>query len=167
MKRSVHFFLLTLMIASCSVLHRTPGNQSPKIKFSELDYGICKTTTVYQEHMENSPSGNYSQSTGFKLLEQTDKIPGKIGQEFGIEYILRSGITTDILIEQVWIFPGTITDDQGKKFKELRYSVSKPTNERTYSVYTLEKDFEVVKGTWTYQMFYKGKKIYERKFYVE
>ena len=167
MKKNIIYLLLILTISGCSTLRKTSNDSSFKISFKEFGYGICETKTVSSEEMENSPSKNHTFSTRFTLIQQTDRIPGKIGQKFGIEYKIKSNITRDILVEQVWIFPKSITDDKGKEFNELRYKIDKSTNDKTYSTYVIEKDYEVVKGEWTYQMFYGGEKIYERKFFVE
>lgn len=167
MKKNIIYFVLILIISGCSIFRKTSKDSLISIDFKEFGYGTCETKTVYNEKMEKSPSGNHIQSTGFSLMQQTDKIPGKVGQKFGVEYTMKSNITKDIIVEQVWIFPKSIIDDKGKEFNELRYYIKKTTNEKTYSTYTLEKDYEVVNGEWTYQMFYGGKKIYERKFYIE
>ena len=167
MKTTIIYLILILNIIGCSNFSKTSNDSNLKIDFQELGYGICETKTIYNETMKNSPSGNHIISTGFTLIEQTDRIHGKIGQKFGVEFNMKSNITKEILIEQVWIFPKLITDDNGKTFNETRYMVEKYTNEKTYSTYTLEKDYEIVKGEWVYQMFYNGKKLYERKFYID
>ncbi|MFN6943351.1 MAG: DUF3859 domain-containing protein [Cytophagaceae bacterium] len=158
---------LILIIAGCSIFRNTSKDSSEKIEVNEIQYGICETKRARIENMESSPSGNHIRSTEFSLVEQTDRIPGNIGQKFGVEFIIKSTIENYIFVEQVWMFPKSIIDDEGKTFNELRYKIKKPTNKKTYSTYTLEKEYEIVKGVWTYQMFYEGEKIYERKFYVE
>jgi len=160
-------YLTILLVFGCSNVRKVNSDMPLKLDLKELNYGICETETEYIEKAESSPSGNHIYSYGFKLIKQTDRIPGKLGQKFGIEFIMKSNVTKLISVEQVWIFPTIIKDDKGKEFKELRYTIGKPTNENTYSTYTLEKEYEVVKGEWIYQMFYDGKKIYERKFYIE
>lgn len=167
MRKTIIYLLLIMTISGCSTLKKMSNDSSSKVSFKEFGYGICETKSVYNEEMENSPSRNHTLSTRFTLIQQTDRVPGKIGQKFGIEYKIKSNITRDILVEQVWIFPKPITDEKGKEFKELRYKMEKSTNDKTFSTYVMEKDYEVVKGEWTYQMFCDGDKIYERKFYVE
>ena len=146
----------------------TTKNDKPfKVSFHELRYGICKTDSLYKQDLKTSPSGNQIISEAFKLIKKTDRIPGEVGQQFGVEYILESDFIGYLPVQQVWIFPEVITDGKGKAFKEARYTTEKPINSKTYSTYTLEKDFEVVKGEWIYQMWYDQEKLYERKFYIE
>ncbi len=153
---------LTLLISLSSgcITNYKPSS----VEVIELNYGLCETENLYNEKMDASPSGNYMRSTDFKLIAKTDTIPAKIGQEFGVSYIIKSDETNDVLTEQIWIYPETIKNQDGKVFSELRYKVGKTTNIRTYSSYILEKECEVVAGEWTYQIYYGGVKVYEKKF---
>ncbi len=167
LKFNLTFLVLMLLVNGCVLNIKTSKDSFSDVNSIILEYGICATDALYNQKMEASPSGNYTRLTGFKLLEQTDTIPAKIGQEFGVHYILKSDVTKSITIEQIWNFPKAIINKEGKVFTQLRYEVNKTTNSRTYSTYILEKDYEIVKGEWTYQMRYAGKKLYERKFILE
>ena len=157
--------ILTAALFACS--HKVMKNENSfQLNFHELRYGICETDELYQQQMPNSPSGHQVISNRFRLIAKTDTIPGEIQQKFGVEYILESNATGSVPIQQVWIFPRTVHDENGKSFDEVRYTIEKPLNEKTYSTYIMEKDFEIVKGKWTLQMWYGGNKIYERNFYV-
>lgn len=158
--------IILIFFSGCSNTNKVNENKPISLEVKELEFGICETKTVVNEQMENSPSGTYTLSRGFKIVDKTDSITAKLGQKFGVKFIMQSDVNKNLSIEQVWIFPETITNDKGEKFKELRYTVNKPTNEKTYSTYTLEKNFEVVKGEWIYQMFYNDSKIYEKTFYL-
>lgn len=165
MNRAGIIGFLVIILLGCDTAKRTI--KVMEVDFKELKYGICETEAIYSEKMTSSPSGKRTYSSGFKLLEQTERVPAILGQKFGIEYEITSSFTGEITVEQVWIFPTKIRDENGGEFKEVRYKIDKSTNERTYSTYTLEKDYEVVKGEWTYQMYFNGKRIHERKFYLE
>jgi hypothetical protein len=156
-----------LIIFCCFIGGKHAEQGGPKVQVKEISYGICKTKTVQVEETDNSPSGHHIYSEGFNLIKRTDTIPGELGVTFGMEFILSSKTTGTVNIEKAWIFPHTITDDKGKEFKEIRYTMEKTTNEITYATYTLEKPFEIVKGQWAYQLSYNGKLIYERKFYIK
>lgn len=162
-KTLVYVLACVIILTASSAIYK----QNIELTFKEIDFGICKTEHVYDIKSKKSPTGQQSFTDKFTLIKQTDKIPAIIGQNFGVQYRIESNVTKDILVEQVWIFPKEMIDDNGKKFKEIRYMIKKPTNLTTYSTYCLEKDYEVVKGTWVFQMFYKGEKLHERTFYVE
>lgn len=138
-----------------------------KIEFKEINFGLFETQNIHIEKMLDSPSGNLVLSNSHRLLKKTDKIPVIIGQKFGIEYKIEAVDSKIITVEKVWIFPKEIIDDKGKVFKEVRYNAKTLTNYETYTDYNLEKNFEVVKGDWTFQMFYNGHKIYEKIFHLE
>jgi hypothetical protein len=42
-----------------------------------------------------------------------------------------------------------------------------PANKKINSTYIIEYEYEIIYGVWTFEMFYEGRKIYERKFYME
>ena len=153
-------------LISCASPKSKQKNESFEIRFHELRYGICETDELYQQRMPNSPSGHQIISDRFRLIAKTDTIPGELQQQFGVEYILESNATGHVPVEQVWIFPRTLRDENGRSFDEVRFITEKPLNEKTYTTYMMEKDFEIVTGKWTFQMWYGGKKIYERSFYV-
>lgn len=158
-------FIFAMALFACS--HKVTKNEkSFAIKFHELRYGICETDELYQQQMTNSPSGHQVVSDRFRLIARTDTIPGALQQQFGVEYILESKAKGHVPVEQVWIFPQTLYNDNGQSFDEVRFTTEKPLNEKTYTTYMMEKDFEVVKGNWTFQMWYGGNKIYERSFFV-
>jgi hypothetical protein len=158
-----------ILLGSCSFVNKEKAerNFSSKFSFVELKYGICETEEWYSEKQKNAPTGKLDFTKNFKLIKKTTNIPAKIGQTFGIEYVIKSPLNTDIIVEQVWIYPSTISNEKGIEFKELRYNVEKTTNDTTFSVFEIEKEFELVKGEWVYQMFYENEKLYEKKFYLE
>jgi hypothetical protein len=164
--RKLLFCSVTIIIFCCFSKGKTAQPAAFKIDVKELSYGICKTKQIETENSENSPTGHHIISEGFNLVKRTDTIPGELGLVFGIEFILSTKETTSIDIEKAWIFPSEMKDEKGKSFKEVRYSLELNTNEITFSTYKFENQYEIVKGEWTYQMSYKGKKIYEKKFYI-
>jgi hypothetical protein len=165
MRNLIYFFLFIL--CSCASKTTTNTRHSNTIKFKELKFGICTTEAITEQRMSSSPSGHQLIADEFKLIKSTDHILAELQQEFGIEYILKSNFNGFASVDQVWIFPEAIRDDEGKLFKEVRYSTEKPVNTKTFSIYAIEKPYEIVKGEWIYQMWYEGQKIYERKFYIE
>jgi hypothetical protein len=117
--------------------------------------------------MPESPSSKRAFSDNFRIVEQSDTVPARLGQKFGVIFQMDSDIDQLLEVEQVWIFPSPIRLADGREYKEVRYKISKPTNEPTYSLYELESQYELVKGEWMYQMFYQEKKIFEKKFLLK
>ena len=159
--------LFSALLTSCADTHPRIQGLDVNLQVQELKSGMSESRTVYKKEMTDSPSGLQSFSDHFRVVKQTDSIPARLGQKFGVIFQMNSNVDDFLEVEQVWIFPSPIRFADGKEFKEVRYNIEKPTNEPTFSFYELENEYEVVKGEWIYQMFYKGKKIFEKKFYLE
>lgn len=115
--------------------------------------------------MSDSPTGDHGVAEKQVLVKKTEKIPGKLGVEFGTEYKL-VGVDKEIaVIEIEWVFPQEIIDPIKKtKFSSIRYAIDLPVNAPNASTYSLDNDFEIIKGTWQLNLYYKGKNIYSKKF---
>ncbi|WP_018343811.1 DUF3859 domain-containing protein [Cytophaga aurantiaca] len=145
----------------------TNKSQKLNLKFVEIGYGICETEEVFTKKNKEAPTGTQAFSDGFVLIKQTDTIPAILGQQFGVTYEIQSANDKSIDVEQAWIFPQEMINNEGQKFKEIRYTLKKSVNRMSFSTYSFDKKYEIVKGQWTFQMLHKGVKIYERKFFVE
>jgi hypothetical protein len=167
MKKVLIYPIILLLISGCSIFKKPHDTTPLTVDFVELNYGICDQDLLKYKKQKNTPTGTRGVVSGFNLIEQTDTIPGEKGLTFGVEYLLKSKMRGHITIEQVWVFPTIVTNEKGEKYKEIRYPFSKPTNKKTATTFTFVEDYEIVKGEWKYQLFFKGDLLYERKFYVE
>jgi hypothetical protein len=158
-------FFLSLLLCACA--ERTKQVKPISLEVKELDSGIGYSRTIHKEHMPESPSSQRAFSDDFQIVEQSDTVPARLEQKFGVIFQMNSDIDQLLEVEQVWIFPSPIRLADGREYKEVRYEISKPTNEPTYSFYELESQYELVKGEWIYQMFYQEKKIFEKKFLLK
>lgn len=139
------------------------------LKFQEISHGTYQINDFIPFESEGEPSGSYryGSSATTKIIEQTDTIPTELNTAFGISYQIDSESSEEYLIEKVWTFPTEIIDDEGKKFKQMKKSLKVKTNQHLYSFYLLEKEYEMVKGEWRLEFFFKGKKLYEKKFFIQ
>lgn len=160
------FGMLFLILFSCC---STFSFAQSKIKVKKLRYGICLPDSAAQPvALQTSPTGTQKISSGFYLVKQTNKIPAKMGQRFGVAYIIQTDPRIKAVeVECVWVYPTPITNPKGGVFKDVRYSSVESTNKSTYSNYSLDKEYEVVKGKWLLQLYYKKVKIFEQSFIVE
>jgi hypothetical protein len=159
--KSKAIFTLAVIAVGCTPLK---NNNAPQ--FEELAHGIAKVSTTTTAKSSKSPSGNSVTHTGFKIIETTDTVPGKIDLVFGIEFKINSKKYDVIKLDRVWSFPNEIVDSSGNKFKDIRRTDYLKTNTWHWMGYTIEKDYEIVKGNWTLQYFYNGKEIYKKTFYM-
>jgi hypothetical protein len=101
------------------------------------------------------------------LIKKTDTIYAKIGTSFGVQYILDSQIDKSIQLRQVWTFPNKMVNDKGKVFNNVDYTIKRPTNVSVGANYTIENDYELIKGKWIFQIYNGKKKLYQKEFYLE
>lgn len=162
MKKSLFSLFALLLLGACSFV---VNRNSEAIEIQELDYGIGKAELISTWKNEKSPTGKI-RTTGeeFKIIKRTSEIPLAIGSQFGVNYVVRSSSLSQLNLTFRWTYPKTIVNNQGKKFSQVEFDLVKPTDAYTYSTYTIEEDYEMVEGEWTFSIL-KGKElIYERKF---
>lgn len=165
MIRFLRLLTVVFILSSCGILTKTSSDKI-KFKFEELSFGTPTATEEFKiESM--GPSGEHTFSSGYKLDNRTDTVIGKLGNRFGVQYILKSKIDTKVPITQIWIFPEPMINDKGESYDKLEYTIEKPTNDSRWSTYKFDKEFEILKGVWIFQAFYGEKKLYERAFYVQ
>jgi hypothetical protein len=155
------FFLILLF--SCG----TVKNKKNDITLTEVNYGLYKGKNLYNRNNKKSPSGVDIVSKNNGFYEKTNKVPLKFGISFGSEFILNSSSNKIIKIETVWKYPKKIKNDEGKYFSELRKTSSKRTNEKKWTGYVINRDYEMVKGKWVLEIYHDNKRLYKKKFFVE
>ena len=165
MKRIFLSLLGVLVLQACSTTKTT--NETSDVAVIPLGSGICGVTVTNAFYMKNAPSKIHYESSDFKLIEKTNKIPAFLGQRFGTDFIVKAEEYKKIPVDIVWTYPAPITNSEGKTYKTLKYQENIPTNKNFHTTYALNEDYLVVKGDWKYQMFYKGRKIYENKFRLQ
>jgi len=138
--------------------------QEQEVKFVEINHGVAEVVLGTTEVLKNSPTGNRGYLSGFAITKTTDSVHTELKANFGVEYMLVSKDTVDIEVVIEWIFPEKIKNDEGKKFKSLKYSTQRPTNIPTASSYSLDKNFELVKGEWKMNIYVKEKLLYSKTF---
>lgn len=158
--------LFLLLLSSCTI--SSFATAKPKIKVERISYGLCEVNTSGKMVMEGSPTGTQNITSGFRLTKRTNRVPAELGQRFGVQYIIQAdpGIE-EVEVECVWVYPSPVTNAEGKVFKEARYTSVKSTSYISNLSYSFDKEYEVVKGKWLLQLYYKNVKTFEQAFFVE
>tara|TARA_B100000809_G_scaffold86653_1_gene85017 strand:- start:9978 stop:10256 length:279 start_codon:yes stop_codon:yes gene_type:complete len=84
--------------------------------------------------------------------------------EFGIEFIVKAKKSKAIKIDIVLTYPTPIKNEKGQIFRNYKDHEKIWTNDKTWTGYVLNKDYELVPGLWTYEVFYKDKLLYTKIF---
>lgn len=159
------FLMLLFFVLQCTSYAQTNGTP---VKFKEISYGYYTSQTVEKEQMDNMPAGGHTVVKNQVLVKQTDKIPAKIGTEFGTVYQLKGRSKDSVQLDIEWIYPHEITDPQkNASFKSIKYSLYVPGNATNGSTYSLEEPFEIVTGEWQLNIYGQGELLYSKKFMLE
>lgn len=135
-----------------------------ELEFSELDHGLATTEKGVVEEFKNSPSGTHGWLKDFVITKMTDSIHIEKNANFGVVYIIKAKDTADINVDIEWIFPKTIKNDKGEKYKKFRYTTRRPTNIISASSYNLDEPYEMIKGNWTMNIYLEDKLVNTRTF---
>ena len=99
-----------------------------------------------------------------EIVDVTDSIEIEPKANFGVMYLVKAKDSVDINVDIEWIYPETIKNEQGKKFKSIRYTTKRPTNTPSASSYSLDEHYELVKGNWEMNIYIENKKVYTKTF---
>jgi Domain of unknown function (DUF3859) len=157
--------LLTLFIFQITFSQTIVTSKSyGTLEFKELDYGLAKVKDGTTEKLSNSPTGNHGWLEDFEIINKTDSIQALPKANFGVVYIVNAKDTLyiDVVIE--WIYPKKIINDKGEKFKSIRYTTKRPTNIPSASSYSLDEQYEMVKGNWEMNIYIENKRVCSKKF---
>ncbi|MEW6599360.1 MAG: DUF3859 domain-containing protein [Nitrospirota bacterium] len=192
MKKNKFIFIFLIgLIFSCKSIPEHPVEKIdtnvviPEIEI--LDYGIYEGDRLGSVRAEGTSLGNskvYNANT-IKIIEKTTRIPAEIGKSFGIRYVFR-GTPPDTNIEHTIkvITPGLIKPPEPEPEIYDRHgrrrpprNAAKPVSveqwqayaelgEPTYNGFGFEHEWEVVPGTWTFQILYKDRMLAEKSFEI-
>jgi hypothetical protein len=153
------FFIYTLF-----AIVNSYSQNSKAIEFVEINYGMVKVSRERTEIQANSPTGSRGILESFEFINITDSVPAVLKNNFGIEYMLKATDSTEIDVTIEWIYPEKIINTEGKKFKTIKYTTQRYTNEPTFSSYSLDEPYELVKGKWKMNIYAYNKLLYSKTF---
>jgi hypothetical protein len=130
----------------------------------EINYGIYTSKKVAKEPMPGSPTDNHNVADTSILVKRTQRVPAKSGIQFGAEYKVSADGNNTVPVEVEWIFPETHDPAGSTTFTSIKSPLVIHANMVNNSSYTLEKKYEVLKGTWVLNIYYDSKIVYSKKF---
>ena len=136
------------------------------LQFIELDHGVAEVVDGKVEKLKTSPTGTHGWLADFVITKVTDSVEAIIKNNFGVVYQVKAKDTVDIDVVIEWIYPEKITNDEGKKFKSIKYTTQRPTNIPSASSYSLDAPYELVKGNWKMNIYLENKLVYTRTFFL-
>lgn len=164
--RFINLLILLISIHFLTMLEAKSENN--KFKFVERNYGVFQSNDIVKDGRVSEADIQHSVIDTALLIKKTNIIPAKKGVEFGVEYVLQSKVKEPVRLLIEWRFPKEITDpSNGATVKDIKYFIDIETNFVNSSNYTLEQEFEIVKGDWELTIYYENKVLYNRKFILE
>lgn len=126
-----------------------------------INYGICRPIGESVREFPLSPTGYYFGADNLLFVEKVDRVTLKRGLVFGIAYSLENckGIFLCRIIHPVLVNP--ITREAYKETIERKYS---STDELNFDYYRIEHAWEMIAGTWVFQIEQAGKVLLEKSF---
>lgn len=161
----INLLILFISIHFLTMLEAVSEN---KFKFIERNYGIFHSNAIVKDGRISEATIQHAVIDTALLIKKTNIISAKKGVEFGVEYVLQSKVKEPVRLLIEWRYPKEIPDPiNGAKIRDIKYFIDIETNFVNSSNYTLEQDFEIVKGEWELIIYYENKVIYDRKFVLE
>ncbi len=140
--------------------------QSQSIEVEEVVYGLYKAEKSRSVESQGSPTGQTLVSRNHGFYAKTDSIPMKMGIQFGVAYRLITPSDDPLQLKVVWKYPKKIKNGNGKKFSTSEHMVLRSTNKVVWEGYKLTDEFEMIPGTWVFEIYHKKKLLYSKEFYL-
>ena len=132
-------------------------------QFGTYEYKVTST-----QELGGTAAGTLK-SVDYKFVSKTTSVPARRGVGFGIEYRVR-GAPKDaqVPLRSVTIFPagGLRNPKTGETVERNEYIEDKAIGALLLKGYTLDEDWEVVPGTWTFQVWFGDQMLAEKVFTV-
>jgi len=136
-----------------------------------VKYGLCTSRGPKLKRFDsNVPNQTSSLSMEVIFQEQTDRIPGRLGTDFGIWFEI-SGLPRRTIadFQTVVIHPpikGANGKETSRSFWVTRAMVDKDGVARGMTGYKIEEPYEIAPGEWTIELKRAGEVLLRQKFYM-
>lgn len=134
-----------------------------------VDKGIYAIEAGSETADADTPTGAITAVTTARLIESAATIPARIGVEFGLRFVVvgePEGAEVTLDIVNIYPEPGLRVPGSQTALHTSEYRRTKRVGDTAYLGYGLENDWELVPGTWTFQIWHDGRKLVEETFAV-
>jgi hypothetical protein len=133
-----------------------------------VGYGIFDTSSSVSERGFSSSSLAKDNVRGVRFLEYTTDIPGKLGTNFGFQFIVNSTpIGKAIRVTTVIKFPEQgMQQPKGRHYAESRDTHEVILGQKSLHGYGFDEEWEIVPGTWVFELWYRDARLIKKTFTV-
>ena len=144
--------------------------QAPKVDRIEIiESGIYRTEIAKTKQASGAVTGTTDELANVKLVSSTTTIPARIGTRFGIRYrVVGSPNRASVKMTAIIHFPreGLLNPKTGKRIFRDVTTWTRNMGAETYNGFGFDEEWELVPGTWTYEIWYGDRKLAEQSFTV-
>jgi Domain of unknown function (DUF3859) len=164
--------MMRAMLLAAMLLTAVSSARAEDVRIERVDVvdrGIYTVTVEARTPDPNAPAGTIAAPGAVKLLEATTTIPGRLGLEFGLQYVVvGEPAGDDVSLDFVLTYPapGLVDPTDPQPILNTRFSRVKKIGDTVYLGYGFENDWEIVPGTWTFAITFGGRKLVEQSFAV-
>ena len=145
----------------------TAAAQADRIDGADITQcGIYEHKVTGTENASTTATGMVRNVT-YRFVSETTSVPARRDVGFGFEYrIVGTPNGAKVPIRNVTIFPegGVRNPKTGQTFLRSEYVSDRVIGEPILKGYTLDNDWEIVPGTWTFQVWFGDKMLAEKVF---
>jgi hypothetical protein len=157
--------ILTLVALVASVT--AAAAQADRIDGADItQFGVYEYKVTNTQELGGTAAGTLK-TVDYKFVSKTTSFPARRGVGFGFEYRVR-GAPKDakVPLRSVTIFPdgGVRNPKTGETVLRNEYVEEKAIGALLLKGYTLDDDWEVVPGTWTFQVWFGDQLLAEKIF---
>jgi len=133
------------------------------------DAGLYETKIEKAEKAPGTTTETRNALARTELLRKTTRIDAKIGTHFGFRYKIvgqPNDGEANITFVTLPAAPGLKNPKTGKVSTREEYSAAVTFNETGYAGYALGEDWEIVPGTWTFELWDGQRKLASQSFEI-
>jgi hypothetical protein len=144
--------------------------QAQQVQHIEItDTGIYKAEKTGTTATPGTPMGVTNFVSDIVLVERTTTIPAGVGTLFGFRYTIigeLDGAEVKLKFVNHYPAPGLRNPASGNTFMSGEYFMQRNLGTKHWKGYNFENDWELVPGTWTFEIWQGDQKLAEQSFTV-
>ena len=144
--------------------------QAPKVDGIEIvETGLYRVEVAKTTQAAGAATGVQDELSNVKLVSSTTTVPAQVGTKFGFRYrVLGSPDRASVKLTVIVRFPGEglRNPKTGERKAQDVTMWTRNIGAVTYNGYSFDAGWELVPGTWTYEISHEGRKLAEHRFTV-
>jgi hypothetical protein len=130
------------------------------------DFGLTSITVTGKES-DSTAVGQASVGSRVRYIKQSTQVPAVLNTCFGITYVIEGRpVSENITVTVRESFPGLKNPKRDTPVKSLDVTKVRKIGHSYDDGYCFEHEWELVPGSWTFQIMYEGNKLAEKTFTV-